>query len=70
MTYFLSNIKSTSIIRKIIQGIMMKDYDKWNEIKKETSKKEQSFTFKIREIYWLKVGVNIGYEVYGKVKIF
>lgn len=46
----------------------MKDYDNWNEIKKETSFQSNFFTFKVREIYWLKVGYNIGYEVYGKGK--
>ncbi len=44
----------------------MKDYDKWNKVKKETSNQNNFFTFKVREIYWLKVGYNIGYEVYGK----
>ncbi|MGB5792469.1 type II toxin-antitoxin system PemK/MazF family toxin [Poseidonibacter sp.] len=44
----------------------MKNYDKWNEVKKEASNQSNYFTFKVREIYWLKVGYNIGYEVYGK----
>lgn len=44
----------------------MSDYDRWNEIKKDIAKKEQFLTFKVREIYWLNVGQNIGYEVFGK----
>lgn len=44
----------------------MKKYDEWNEVKKDIESKEKIFTFKVREIYWLKVGQNIGYEVYGK----
>ncbi len=44
----------------------MKEFDNWNEIKKETQDKKVTFIFKVREIYWLKVGQNIGYEVYGK----
>jgi mRNA-degrading endonuclease toxin of MazEF toxin-antitoxin module len=42
------------------------DYDNWNEIKKFTSTNNKKYTFKVREIYWLKVGYNLGYEIYGK----
>lgn len=45
---------------------MINKYDTWNEIKKETQTRKTKFIFKVREIYWLKVGQNIGYEVYGK----
>jgi len=44
----------------------MKKYDEWNIVKKDIESKEKIFTFKVREIYWLRVGQNIGYEVYGK----
>ena len=44
----------------------MKNYDDWNDIKKEIETTDNKFIFKVREIYWLKVGQNIGYEVYGK----
>ncbi len=44
----------------------MKNFNQWNEVKKTISKENKIFTFKVREIYWLKVGQNIGYEVYGK----
>lgn len=44
----------------------MDTYDKWNKLKKTTSNSNSNFTFKVREIYWLKVGYNIGYEVFGK----
>jgi len=44
----------------------MKKYDEWNEIKKETECFKNKFIFKTREIYWVKVGQNIGFEVYGK----
>jgi len=47
-----------------------KNYDIWNEVKKEISKQEKYITFKVREIYWLKVGKNIGYETEGKGKDF
>jgi len=48
----------------------LKQYDKWNEVKKDTESVQNHFTFKVREIYWLKVGQNIGYEVYGKGEDF
>ncbi|PHS56962.1 MAG: transcription elongation factor GreAB [Sulfurimonas sp.] len=48
----------------------MERYDEWNEIKKHTQKKEFTFTIKSREIYWVKIGQNIGSEEYGKDKDF
>jgi len=45
---------------------MDNQYDKWNDEKKRIELQDQKFTFKVREIYWLKIGQNIGYEVYGK----
>ena len=44
----------------------MKKYDEWNEVKKDIVIKNKNLTFKVREIYWLSVGQNIGYEIYGK----
>jgi mRNA interferase MazF len=41
-------------------------YDRWNKLKKETHKSELIWTIKVREIYWVKVGQNIGYETNGK----
>ena len=49
---------------------MDKKFNDWNEVKKEVEVKDPIFTFKVREIYWLKVGQNIGYEVYGKGEEF
>ncbi|MDF1874220.1 type II toxin-antitoxin system PemK/MazF family toxin [Sulfurimonas sp. SAG-AH-194-I05] len=43
----------------------IEEFDKWNTIKKEISPKN-TFTFKVREVYWLKLGQNIGYETNGK----
>ena len=45
---------------------MDNQYDKWNDEKKRIELQDQKFTFKVREIYWLKIGQNIGYDVYGK----
>jgi len=41
-------------------------YDEWNEIKKKTNKKENKVGFKEREIFWVRLGQNIGSEEFGK----
>jgi len=43
-----------------------KDFDKWNKIKKQTHQKENLKTFHDREIWFLKIGENIGFEQDGK----
>lgn len=48
----------------------MEKFNEWNEVKKETQTKEFHFTIKPREIYWVKIGQNIGSEEYGKDKDF
>ncbi len=48
----------------------MKQFDKWNEVKKETDKTQMHFRIKPREIFWVKIGQNIGHEEYGKGKDF
>ena len=45
---------------------MPTQYDKWNEVKKELIEKDNTFNVKQREVYWVKIGKNIGYETYGK----
>ncbi len=44
----------------------MQKYNKWNEVKKQTEQNSIITYFKEREIYWTKLGQNIGYETYGK----
>jgi mRNA-degrading endonuclease toxin of MazEF toxin-antitoxin module len=44
----------------------MKEYDKWNEVKKNISIKEKNLIFKVREIFWVQLGQNIGFETDGK----
>ena len=48
----------------------MEKFDKWNEVKKHTQKKDFNFTLKPREIFWVKIGQNIGSEEFGKGKDF
>ena len=44
----------------------MKQYDKWNEVKKNIDNKQEQIYFKEREIYWENIGENVGFEQAGK----
>ena len=44
---------------------MEKDFDRWNEVKKRTHA-ERLRLYTVREIWWCKLGVNIGTEQDGK----
>ncbi len=44
----------------------MEEYDVWNEDKKQLAKISKRFMFKVGEIWWCSVGLNIGTEVRGK----
>jgi len=45
-----------------------KDFDKWNELKKQLNgfDKAKDFYFMEREVWWCSLGVNIGFEQDGK----
>ena len=45
-------------------------YDEWNSVKKKTEKINRKLGIKPREIFWLKIGKNIGHEEYGKGREF
>ena len=70
MQYFIIKNIINVKIQKNIKAFCMEIYDKWNEIKKDIEVKNRKFTFKVREIYWLRVGQNVGYEIYGKGEEF
>ena len=42
------------------------EYDKWNKIKKEVQSNKRNLGIKPREIFWAKIGHNVGSEEYGK----
>ena len=44
---------------------MEKDFDKWNEKKKNIHKRIDSPFFHTREIWWCSLGVNVGFEQDG-----
>ena len=43
-----------------------KDFDSWNIQKKDTDKNDNKKTFHEREIWFIKIGENIGFEQDGK----
>jgi len=49
-----------------IVGILSADFDWWSQIKRRTQAQESSVLFKTGEIWWCRVGLNIGEEVFGK----
>ena len=55
-----------SIKTFLVESLNMKRFDEWNKIKKQLEQQEIITHFKQREIYWTKLGQNIGYETYGK----
>ena len=48
----------------------MKKFDEWNEAKKATESIERKVGIKPRELFWVKIGINIGSEEYGKGENF
>lgn len=48
----------------------MKQFYKWNEVKKSTDSVTFNFKIKPREVFWFKIGQNIGHEEFGKGKEF
>lgn len=43
-----------------------KNYDEWNILKKKINRYRDLNHPKIREIWWVNLGLNIGSEIYGK----
>ncbi|MCC2630364.1 MAG: hypothetical protein K0S38_173 [Candidatus Paceibacter sp.] len=49
---------------------MDKDFDTWNQLKKQVHNKEELLYCHTREIWWCSLGVNIGSEEDGKNHLF
>ncbi|MCR4274785.1 MAG: type II toxin-antitoxin system PemK/MazF family toxin [Candidatus Campbellbacteria bacterium] len=49
---------------------MEKDFDTWNEVKKQTNERTQVPFFHEREVWWCSFGVNIGTEQDGAKHTF
>ncbi len=48
----------------------MEEFDNWNEIKKNTHNSDNPLNFREGDIWWIKVGKNIGVEILGKGENF
>ena len=48
----------------------MKKFDEWNKVKKNIHKSKSKIFFKERDIFYIKMGENIGFEQSGKGDIF
>ncbi len=48
----------------------MKDFDGWHHIKQTIDNNSKPPFFNEREVWWLSIGVNIGYEIFGKGETF
>lgn len=48
----------------------VKDFDGWNDQKKQLEKVGQKFLFKQGEVWWCAVGANVGDESCGKGDVF
>lgn len=49
---------------------MNSKFDNWNEIKKKTNSHKKKVYFKERDIFFIKIGENIGFEQSGKGDMF
>ena len=49
---------------------MNKNFNNWNTVKKETQQITKKVYFKDRDIFWTKIGENIGFEQNGKGEEF
>jgi mRNA interferase MazF len=47
-----------------------KNFDGWNLAKQVLDTEHKLPFFKEREVWWCSLGVNVGYEIYGKGHIF
>ena len=47
-------------------SVHQKNFDTWNAAKKTIHSREREVYFREREIWWIKLGINIGYEQDGK----
>lgn len=49
---------------------MHKDFNSWNDLKKNLDATDKIIFFKEREIWWCSLGLNIGHEENGKSQLF
>jgi mRNA interferase MazF len=55
---------------RAIQHGMTKDFDGWIEKKKKLDAQAKPPFFNEGQVWWCSIGVNVGYEIYGKSHIY
>lgn len=48
----------------------MKNFDHWNEVKQKLDQTDRPPSFNEGEIWWCSVGINVGYEIFGKDELY
>ncbi|MDO8548207.1 MAG: type II toxin-antitoxin system PemK/MazF family toxin [bacterium] len=54
----------------MLKGYMVKDFDRWNEAKKQTDKSIFNDFVHARDVWWCALGVNVGVKQDGKHDTF
>src|ERR1700674_413465 len=49
---------------------MEKDFDRWNEKKKHLNEPREPVYFRDAEVWWVHLGLNVGFEIDGKEENF
>ncbi|MDE3037586.1 MAG: type II toxin-antitoxin system PemK/MazF family toxin [Pseudomonadota bacterium] len=49
---------------------MEKDFDTWNDVKKQLDVRDLAPSFRERQVWWCSIGMNIGFEMYGKGEMY
>jgi len=64
-------LSGSAVVKKHLRA-MEKDFDPWNDIKKATDATDEAarLYFREGEVWWVRLGRNIGYEVNGKSREF
>jgi hypothetical protein len=47
---------------------LKKYFDKWNTRKKQINNSKKELYFNTREVWWIYMGINIGFEQDGKIQ--
>ena len=71
MLYFCVHKNYLDKILENIKDFMMEEnFDKWNQVKKNVQEDEKTRLFKQRDIFFITMGQNIGFEQNGKGENF
>ena len=63
----LEDWKRAEIIYQILNQNI---YDRWNNVKKQLNTNQKSIHIRTTDIFFISIGQNIGYEIYGKNELF